>query len=184
MCAVGAGLEFRMELYADVKRVAGELHGFYQPVIRRGAGEDHTMLAKRVAVAVVKLIAVTVPFLHFAAAVGLFQEGARVDFTGISTQAHGTAFGKIALLVRHQIDDRVRPIGFEFAGVCFEKAQHVACKFNYCDLDAQADSQIGDVVLPGIFGGDNFALNAPLAESAGNQNTVTVETDIPRRFRR
>ena len=132
------------------------------------------MLAKRVAVAVVKLIAVTVPFLHFAAAVGLFQEGARVDFTGISTQAHGTAFGKIALLVGHQIDDRVRPIGFEFAGVCFGKAQHVACKFNYRDLHAQADSQIGDVVLPGIFGGDNFALNTPLAESAGNQNTVTV----------
>ena len=29
-------------------------------------------------------------------------------------------------------------------------------------------------MLPGIFGGDNFALNTPLAESAGNQNTVTV----------
>ena len=72
--AIGPGLEFRMELHADVKRVTGELHRFDQPVVRRGARENHAMLAKNIPVAVVEFIAVAVAFLHFGASVSLLQE--------------------------------------------------------------------------------------------------------------
>ena len=111
-----------MELHADVKRVTGELHRFDQPVVRRGARENHAMLAKNIPVAVVEFIAVAVAFLHFGASVSLLQESAGIDFAGISAEPHGAALGQVALLIGHQIDDRVRAVGLKLTGIRFRKA--------------------------------------------------------------
>ena len=49
---------------------------------------------------------------------------------------------------------------------------HMAGKFDHCHLHAQADAEIGNVVLPGILRRQDHALNAAAAEAAGNQDAV------------
>ena len=42
------------------------------------------------------------------------------------------------------------------------------------DLEAQAEPETGDVVFPGVAGGRHLALDAPLAEAAGDDDAVEL----------
>ena len=55
---------------------------------------------------------------------------------------------------------------------------HVTGKFDDCNLHAQADAQIGGACGPGVLGGCDHALNAPVAKAAGYQDAVTVGEDV------
>ena len=75
MCMVGAGLEFRVELYTDVERVVGDLDGLDQLAAGRNAGHAQTGLLERVTEGAVELVAVAVTFLYFLCRVGVRQDG-------------------------------------------------------------------------------------------------------------
>ena len=62
MRPVRPGFEFRMILHAKEKGMIFQLHGFHQQSVRRYTGDDKTLLLQYIAVIVVKLIAVAVPF--------------------------------------------------------------------------------------------------------------------------
>ena len=65
MRPVRPGFEFRMILHAKEKGMIFQLHGFHQQSVRRYTGDDKTLLLQYIAVIVVKLIAVAVPFPDF-----------------------------------------------------------------------------------------------------------------------
>ena len=62
MGAVGAALEFGVELDTDKKRVVPELHGFDQHIVRRDTADDQALLLKLVAVSIIEFITMTVAF--------------------------------------------------------------------------------------------------------------------------
>ena len=62
----------------------------------------------------------------------------------------------------------------ELPGVGAGEAGHVAGVVDDHDLQAEAQPEAGDVVLPGVAGGRDLALDAPLAEAAGDDDPVEV----------
>jgi len=57
-----AGDIFRVELRADEKRMVGHFHRFHDLSIRRQAGDFQAAVGQQIAVAVIELIAMPVPF--------------------------------------------------------------------------------------------------------------------------
>ena len=60
----------------------------------------------------------------------------------------------------------------EFAGVGAGEAADVARVFNAGRLHAEADAEIGDLILAGVADGVEHAFDAALAEAAGNEDAV------------
>ena len=108
----------------------------------------------------------------------------RRQHAGILAQPHGAALGGHAHLIRHQVDDGMGGLGRHLRGVGVGPAQHVAGKLNDGDLHAKADAQIGNVVFTGVPGGGDHALDAPVAEAAGHQNTAAPGQHLRRVFLR
>ena len=76
--------------------------------------------------------------------------------------------------VVHEVDDRVRASRVELAGVGAGQAQHVAGVLDGHHLHAEAQAEARDVVLAGVAGGGDLALDAALAEAAGDDDAVEV----------
>ena len=47
-------------------------------------------------------------------------------------------------------------------------AEHMARKFDDCDLHAEADAEVRDAALARVLRGQDHALNAAVAEAAGD----------------
>ena len=54
--------------------------------------------------------------------------------------------------------------------------------FDHCHLHAQADTEIGDTLFPGILGCQDHPLNAAAAEAAGHQDAIQTGESGFRRF--
>ena len=66
----------------------------------------------------------------------------------------------------------MRRVGVEFGAVGAVQMQHVAGEFDHGALHAQADAEVGDLVLAGEADGLHLAFDAAHAEAAGDQNSV------------
>ena len=165
---VGAAFEFGMELYADEMPVIRQFHRFYDAPVRRSATQHHAVLGDDFTVIVVKFIAVAMALVNERLAVAGLQQSAGHNLAGIAAQAHGAAEGNIAILIGHEVDDRVRAIGIELAGVGTGQAADVSGKFDDRNLHAQADAKIGNILLTGIAAGRDHAFDAAFAKAAGH----------------
>ena len=141
MCAVGAALELRVELCAQMEVTAGQLYSLYQTTVGAGAGNNKTGVLHLLTVVVVELVAVAVALPDLALAVALGHLGAGQDGAGVLAQTHGAALGDVALLVGHQVDDVVMTLGGELAGVGVGVAQNVAGELHDHDLHTEADAE-------------------------------------------
>src|SRR5699024_343586 len=121
---------------------------------------------------VVYLVAVAVALVDVLDPVDVSGPSALHQVAGVAAQTHGAAHVGDPHLVGHQVNDGMGGGGIEFGGVGVGHAAHMAGKLHHSQLHAQADAQEGDVVLPGVTDGGNFALNAPVAKAAGHQNTL------------
>ena len=174
MCAVGAALELRVELCTQMEVAAGQLHSLHQMTVRACAGNDQPGVLHLLPEVVVELIAVAVALPDLALAVALGHLGAGRHRAGVLAQTHGAALGDVALLVRHQGDDVVGTVRGELAGIGVLVAQHIAGKFNDHDLHTKADAKAGHMVLAGVLGGLDHALDAAVAKAAGHDDAVHV----------
>ena len=93
----------------------------------------------------------------------------RRDITGVSTQTHGPALVSDALLVGHQVNDRMGG-GCQFTGMSIGQTGHMAGELHHRHLHPQADAEEGDLVFPGILGSPDHPFDAPVAEAAGHQD--------------
>ena len=138
------------------------------------AGQLQTGVGERLTEDVVELIAVAVALVNHRLTIGGHGAGLRLQTAGIRAQPHGTALLGDVLLLGHQVDHRVLGGLGEFGAVSVGHTGHVTGVLDDRQLHAQADAKIGDVVLPGIAGRANHALDAPVAEAAGHDDAVAA----------
>ena len=67
----------------------------------------------------------------------------------------------------------------ELAGIRVGDPGDVAGIFDHGDLHAQADAEIGYPVLPGVFRRQDHAVDAPVAEAAGDDDAVQRAAKLP-----
>ena len=72
----------------------------------------------------------------------------------------------------------------EFRRMRILPTQYMPCELDHGDLHAEADAEIGDFVRAGILCGDDHALNAAVAEAAGDEDTCAAAEDSFRIFLR
>ena len=148
--------------------------------VRRLAAHRQPRLLHGLAEPVVKLVAMAVPLPNLRHAVGLVHHGAGQHAAGIGAQSHGAALGDAVVLVGHKINHQMPAAARKLAGVGVRKAQHMPRKLNDADLHAQANAKVGNMALPRIAAGADHALDAPVAESARNQNAVAGAQKVRR----
>ena len=61
-----------------------------------------------------------------------------------------------------------------FRGIRVIQTTDMSCKFNDCQLETQAKTQKGDVLLSCQANGLNFSLGAPGSKPAGDHQTVNL----------
>ncbi len=149
-----------------------DFHDLDQISLRVDAGYPKACLLQLCAVGVVKLVAVAVALENGALAIGRLSPAARRQIALVFAQPHGPAQVFQVLLILHHIDDGMRRARVELCGIGIRPAQDVSGKLDGCNLHPKADAQIGDAVLPGVFGRENLACNAPLAKAAGHQDAL------------
>ena len=85
---------------------------------------------------------------------------------------------------RKFVDDAMRSLRIELGGVGVFQAAHVAGVLDGGALHAEADAEERNLVFARVLNGVDHALDAALAESAGNQNAVVAAQATLRRFPR
>ena len=105
MGLIGAALEFRMILYADIEPGIGNFHGFHNIIIGRGSADDKSFFFQHIPEVVVKLITMAVTLGDMLFPVGPVHLGAWTNVAGIGSQTQGTALGNMLILIRQKIDD-------------------------------------------------------------------------------
>lgn len=66
---------------------------------------------------------------------------------------------------------------FKFGGVGFFDSTDVAGELDGGDLHAEADPEVGDLVLAGVLGGEDFPFDSTFAEAAGNEDAIDLSDD-------
>ena len=78
----------------------------------------------------------------------------------------------------HEDDDRVRRLGCEFGGMGVLQAAHVPSPFDDGDLEPEADTQEGHLLLPRPLDGGDHTLGPSMSESTGDDDPLGA-TDGP-----
>ena len=104
--------------------------------------------------------------------IGSFQHGARLDLTGVGSQAHSPTLRQVPLLVRHQIDHRVGAFGIKLTGIRVAPGENVSGVFDHRHLHSQTDAEIRDAVDPGVMSRVSHSLNASAAKASGHDDAV------------
>ena len=120
----------------------------------------------------VEFVAVAVAFGDFGGAVGVGGERAGLHDAGPRAEAHGAAHLFDAGELAEFVDDAVGGGGVELAGVGVLEPADVAGVLDAGGLHAEADAEVGDVVLAGVADGVEHAFDAALAEAAGDEDAV------------
>ena len=102
--------------------------------------------------------------------IGPLGPAVRLQGAGVNAQAHCAAHIGQVPLVRHKIDDWEFGVEVEFRAVGFFAAQQMPGKFDGEHLHAQAESQIGHLLLSGKTGRHDFAFDAPIAKAPRHYN--------------
>ena len=94
------------------------------------------------------------------------------DLDRLGAEAHRAAEVLDLLLLREQVDHRVRRLGVHLRRVRAVEPDHVARELRDGDVHAEADAEVRDRVLAGDPAGEDLPLPAARAEPAGNQDPV------------
>ena len=166
------GFELWVELAAEEEGMGGDLYDFDVGGVGGGSGEAQAGSGEDGFVLAVELVAVAVALGDFGGAVGGGGEGIGFHDAGPGSEAHGAAHLFDAGELAEFIDDAMGGAGVELAGVGVFQAADVAGVLNAGGLHTEADTEVGGVGLAGIADGVEHALNAALAEAAGDQDAV------------
>ena len=106
------------------------------------------------------------------AAVGSDGECVLLKDAGPCAETHGAAHLFNAEQFAEFVDDAVLAGGIELAGVGVFEAADVARELDAGGLHAEADAEVGDLLFAGVADGVQHALDAALAETAGDEDAV------------
>src|SRR5690606_25187847 len=100
--------------------------------------------------------------------------GSRLALTVVDPTPHSSAHVREFALVGHEVDDGILRTDVESRAVRLVIADDISGKFDTHDLHAQAEAEIGDLVLAGEAGSNDFAFDAAIAEAARHDNSVDL----------
>ncbi len=166
------GFEFGVELAAEEEGVGGDLDDLDVGGVGGGAGDAEACAGEDGFVLAVELVTVAVALGDFGGAVGLGGEGVGLEDAVPGAETHGAAHLFDAGEFAEFVDDAVGSGGVELAGVGVFQAADVAGVLDAGGLHAEADAEVGGVGLAGVADGVEHALDAALAEAAGDEDAV------------
>ena len=119
-----------------------------------------------------------VPFIDdlFAVERSRFRSGS--EFARIKAEAHGAALVGDVFLVGHEVDDGVRAVRRDLAGIGVCHAAHVAGKFDDRALHAETQAEERHFVFPRPADGGDLAFDAAGAEAAGDDDAAYADEDF------
>src|SRR5512146_3368158 len=97
-----------MELRGEEPGMILEFDDFHQSTIRRQSAQHQSLRGQLLTIGVVELIAMAMPFPDFAYPVHLLGERPVSEHAEVAPQPHGAALIANGMLIRHEMDDRVR----------------------------------------------------------------------------
>src|SRR4030088_1487933 len=115
-----------------------------------------------------------VTLADFGLAVNPVSQRVGLDLASPRAQPHGTSEflhpAQFAQLVDHAMGCR----RIEFAGVRLCQSNHIAGKFNTCSLHAQTNTEVRNLFLPRITDSNQHPLDAALAKTPWDENSVVT----------
>ena len=105
MRAVGAGLEFGMELHADVEAVFGNLYSLNDMSVRGHSAYAKSRRGEHIAVVVVEFVTVAVALGNVRGLIAFLHLRAGDYSARVCAEAHGSALGNLVRLIGHEIYD-------------------------------------------------------------------------------
>ena len=163
-----------MELSGDKPAVCGIFHDLDKSAVRRQAGKAQSLFAKLLTEIVVQFVSVAVALVNSLLAVELIGLALLIKGAGVLAEAHRAALGGDALLLGHKVDDGVQRAARKLGRVCVRPADDIAGKFDDRYLHTQTDAQIRNILFSCVAGGKYHALDAAVAEAAGDENAFAV----------
>src|SRR3989338_7275230 len=173
--------ELGVELAGHKPRMIRCLHNFNQRAVAGAAGDLEAGFDQLRQQVVVHFITMTMAFNDHILAVALMHLRAVQQLAVLGTEAHGAAqIGSVCTLFGHagcvlpfgdQTNHWMSADGVELGGVGIAPAQHIAGELDNCDLHAEADTQVGNLVLTGVLHGLDLAFHATQTEAARHQNS-------------
>ncbi len=168
------GFELRMELATEEEGMRGDLDDLDVGGVGCGAGETEATAGEDGFVLAVEFVTMAVALADLGLAVGVGGEGVGLHDAVPGSEAHGATHlfdsGEFAEFV----DDAVGGGGVELAGVGVLEAADVAGVLDAGGLHAETDAEVGNGLFAGVANGVEHALDAALAEAAGDQDAVKV----------
>src|SRR5205823_4724965 len=174
MRAARSGAELRMKLRGHEPGMVPQLDDLHQPVVGRGAGEDHARLPHRLAIGVVEFEAMAMPFIDHRLTVGLRGQGAGLKLAGVEAEPHGPALLSHVALLREQVDDRMAGERVELRAIRVGGPEQVATELDDRALHTEAQPEIWNEGGPGEARRGNFPLDAAMTESARDHDAVDL----------
>src|SRR5436190_5764180 len=178
------GTELRVELSRDEEGMVRKLDDLHEAPVLRLARHDQAAALERLLVERVDLESVAVPFVDDRLTVGLRGSRSGDEMARLRPEPHRGPHVRHVLLLREEVDHRVRRRRIELRGVRALQPTHVASELHDGALEAEADAEERHPLFPRVADRLDLALDAPDAEAAGNKHAVDAREDLlgaPRR---
>ena len=153
---------------------SGQLDDLDEAALLERPGDDETRVDELLAVLVVHLVAVPVPLVHGVAAVDLPRLRRVGDLDRLRAEPHRAAEVLDLLLLRQQVDHRMRRLGIHLGRVRAVEPADVARELGDGDVHAEADAEVRDPALPRDLAGEDLPLPAARAEAARDEHAVDL----------
>ena len=165
-------LELGMGLRGDEEGVGRNLDHLDDPPIGRESDRSETLIEKGVAIIVVDLVTMAMPFVYLLGAVELVGLGIRLKDARIGAQTHRPAEIFDGVLLRHQMDDRVHRGRIEFRGIGIFEPQNVAGEFDDRGLKAKTDAEERKGMRSGVADSFDHAGYASIPEATRDNKAI------------
>ncbi|GBD36451.1 hypothetical protein HRbin36_01576 [bacterium HR36] len=160
--------------------MVGQFDGFHQLAIRTQSAGYHPRRFKGRAVAIVELVAMSVPLRDNGLTIGLADAATLSQLARVRPQSHRPAFFCNLPLFIHQANDWMGRVAVEFRAVRLAQPEHVPGKLDGCALHPQTDAEKGNLFFPGVANGFDLSLDTAIAEAPRHQHPVAIGKDALR----
>src|SRR5437868_1665457 len=169
-----ARLELGMELAGDEPGMSWQLDDFDETTLLEGSRDDEPRVDEASPEVVVDLVAVPVALVDHRLAVGLLGPRSRAELDRLRAEPHRAAEVLDLLLLRQQVDHRIRSLRIHLGRVRSFEPDDMAGVLRDGDVHAQADAEVWNAALAGDPAGEDLALPAARAETPGYEHAVDL----------
>ena len=181
---VWTALKFRMKLHSHKKSFFTQLHGLNNMPVRGQAAQAEPPCLQRLPIVIVEFITVAMPFPDLRNSIAAPHDRILHHTAGICAEPKRAALADFFILVRQKIDHLVKSFRVQFTGSGIRQSTDISGKFDNGYLHPKADTEIGDILFPCIFGCYDHPLNAAVSKAARHNDAVTAGKLLRCRFLR